>query len=562
MSLDLVIRGGTVVDGSGAPAVRADVGVAAGRIATVGHVPDAEGAQVIDAEGLVVTPGFVDAHTHMDAQVLWDPIGSCSCWQGVTTVIMGNCGFTLAPVRRGAEDLVVGNLERAEDISAAAMAAGFEWEWETFPEYMRVVESRPKAINYGAQLGHSALRTWAMGARALDEPATESDLAEMEAQVKEAAAAGAFGFTTSRSQNHETSSGRPVASRLAAWDEVDRLVAAFKWAGGRVFQLAQEPAAHSADPDERAEYQTRLLILSREHEVTVAYGVLGASQLPLLDRAAAEGASFVGLSHSRGVSVALSFRTRLPFDRLPLWSETRSEPLERQREILADPPTRARLVGEAVHGDYGRAIGAEARRPDYDSVRVLMNPLPPNPTVAEVASQRGVHPVEAMIDLALETDFDQFFIQPVSTADEDQLLAVMTHPRTAMTFSDSGAHVSQVVDCSIQTHLLGYWVRQRQAVSLEEAVRMITWAPASAWGVPGRGMLKPGFAADINIIDPDRVAPTMPRLVHDLPAGERRLVQKAAGIEATIVNGEVAFVKGEHTGATSGKLVRRTDQPG
>jgi N-acyl-D-aspartate/D-glutamate deacylase len=559
VEFDLVIRNGTVVDGSGLAPYRADVGVRGGRIARIGRIRD-RGREEIDAEGHVVTPGFIDGHTHMDAQVFWDQLGTCSCWHGISTVVMGNCGFTLAPSKPDQRELVVRNLERAEDISPAALAAGVEWSWERFRGYLDAVERAPKAINYAANIGHSALRTWAMGARAFDEAASDDDLAVMEAELRDALRAGAIGFTTSRSDQHETSDNRPVASRLASWEEVRRLVRAMGEEGAGVFQLTNEPTATGPDGDDGAEYRARLGALALEAGVPVTFGV-GASPssshlLRLIDDTVAAGGRMFGLSHSRGITVMLSFKSRLPFDVLPEWREVREHPAPELQRLLRDPDVRKRLVYAAHHGDYGRPIGAEARRPDYDLMRVFERPVPPNPTVAEVAAERGVDPVELMIDLALETDFEQFFSQPLTRQGYDDLLTILRYPRAVMTFSDSGAHVSQILDCSIQTHLLAYWVRDRQAIPLEEAVRMLTLAPAEAWGFSDRGLLREGLIADINVLDPERVAPEMPTLEHDLPGGARRLVQKAAGFAATVVGGDVVFRDGDHTGALPGRLIR------
>jgi N-acyl-D-amino-acid deacylase len=278
--------------------------------------------------------------------------------------------------------------------------------------------------------------------------------------------------------------------------------------------------------------------------------------LELIDAAAGAGARIFGLTHSRGVSVILSFKTRLPFDVLPEWKPVRALSVDQQKQMLRDPAVRARLVEAAHHGDYGHPIGAEARKPDYDIIQVLDQPVPPNRTVAEVARQRGADPVELMIDLALETDFEQLFLQPLARYDQDALLEVMKHPRTVMTFSDSGAHVSQIADCSIQTHLLAHWVRDRQAFTLEEAVRMLTLAPATAWHFTDRGLLREGMVADINVFDADRVAPAMPTVETDLPGGAKRLKQRATGFLATVVAGRTVLRDGEHTGALPGALLR------
>ncbi|MGD9751460.1 MAG: amidohydrolase family protein, partial [Acidimicrobiia bacterium] len=400
MQYDLVIRNGTVVDGSGLARYRADVGVRHGRIATIGRIRD-RGRQEIDAEGHVVTPGFIDGHTHMDAQVMWDPLGTCSCFHGVTSVVMGNCGFTLAPARAGQRHLVVRNLERAEDISADAMAEGITWSWETFPEYLDTLDRLPKGINYAANVGHSALRTWAMGERAFSEQATEDELVAMERELRDAMRAGAIGFTTSRTNNHETSDDRPVASRVADWKEVERLVSVMGDLGGGMFEIAQEPAARAADPAVRQEFFGRMTDLAVRTGIPFTFGVLATTrdgsdwqgQLDMIDGAAAAGARMYGQAHCREFSVLLSWKTRLPFDVLPAWQEVRSLPLEEQARALRDPALRAKLIEAAHHGDYGRAIGAEARRPDYRWIRIMDSPVPPNPTVAQRAEELGKDPV-------------------------------------------------------------------------------------------------------------------------------------------------------------------------
>ncbi len=558
----LVIRNGTVVDGSGGAPYRADVGVVGDRIATIGRIGE-RGETEIDAEGHVVTPGFVDGHTHMDAQVFWDPLGTSSCFHGVTSVVMGNCGFTLAPSRPDARELVVQNLERAEDIPAESLAIGIDWSWEHFAGYLDALERLPKGINYAAYVGHSALRSWAMGDRAFEDQATADDLAMMQTELEDALGAGAVGLTTSRSGNHLMTDGRPVASRIAPWDEVVALVTAMAAAGGGVFELANESAMSSPDPEVRAESMGRLHDLAVASRVATTFGVttFGDSNrwkelLALLDRTASAGGRMLGQSSSREQGVMYSFRTWLPFDEMDGWHDVRSRPLAEQEAALRDPDTRRRLVDAARDGTFSLG-GGPPRRPDYEHIQVVRQTVVPNPSVAAVAAERGVEPVEVIIDLGLESGFDQFFLFVTGNADADDVRTILEHPHTVMTFSDSGAHVSQIINSSLHTHLLSYWVRERQAFTLEEAVRMITLAPAAAWGFADRGLVREGFVADLNVFDPVRVAPDLPTVVHDLPGGATRLLQTATGFLATVVGGEAVLRHGEPTGALPGRVLRR-----
>ncbi len=561
MPYDLVIKNGTVIDGSGLPRYRADVGVRHGRIAALGRIRE-RAREVIDADGQVVTPGFVDGHTHMDAQVFWDPLGTCSCWHGVTTVVMGNCGFTLAPCGKAERHLVVRNLERAEDIAAEAMDAGIEWTWTTFPEFLDRVESLPKGINYAGYVGHSALRTFAMGERAFEQAASEDDLRAMERELRDAIRAGAIGFTTSRSPSHETPDRRPVASRLATWDEVRRLVGVMGDMNAGIFELAGE--RFGGDAKALREYHVRLRDLAVETGRPITWGLFSRREDPdlwrvylgLLEETAAAGGRMFAQVHSRALTVVLSFLTSLPFDRLPVWKELRALPLAEQRQRLRDPELRRRLVAAARERDERRPIGAEPRPAVYEWIFVMDSAEGPHRSVAEIARERGVDPVEAIIDLALEKDLERFFLQPIANENQDHALELMKHPRTVVTFSDSGAHVSQIMDASLQTHLLSHWVRAKQAFTLEQAVRMLSFVPATQWGFADRGLIREGMAADLLVFDPDTIAPEMPEVARDLPAGARRLVQRSRGIAATVVNGEIVLRDGKPTGALPGQLLR------
>ena len=562
---DLVIANGMVVDGTGASARRADVAVNDGVITEVGDLNGHQAQRTIDADGHIVSPGFVDVHTHMDAQIAWDPLGECSCFHGVTTAVMGNCGFTLAPVNSDERELVVRNLERAEDISADAMAAGIDWSWETFPEYLDFVDATPKGINYAGYVGHSALRTWAMGERAFEEAANDDDITKMAAQVQASMRAGAIGFTTSVSGNHETSDDRPVASRFASRSEINALVGAMAELGrGGIFELAQHPNMRSSDPEKREDYARWLIDLAVSTGVPLTYGMLafGTEEhkwkpvVELLDRITAEGGTAWGQAHSRHFGAILSFQTQLPFDALPVWKEFRAQPLDEQRRALADPTMRQRLIHSADTAEYGRAIGTEARKPEWQYVFPVTAGLPPYETIAELAAARGTSPMETFIDIAVDSELNMFFMQAAANHDQDRVLEFLRHPQAIPTFSDSGAHVSQIMDSSLQTHMLGHWVRNEQACTVEQAVHRMTQVPATAWGFLDRGVIAPGMAADINVFDLETVTPDMPELVYDLPGGARRLRQTASGFKATMVNGQVLLDHGEATGARPGQLLR------
>ena len=561
MNFDLVIRNGTVVDGSGRPRYRADVGIQGDRIAFIGRIRE-RGAQEIDAEGKFVAPGFIEVHSHMDAQVFWDPLGTCPSWHGVTSTIMGNCGFTLAPCRASEADLVFRSIERAEDIARKTMLAGIEWKWETFAQYLDVVDALPKNINYAGYIGHSALRTYVMGERAFEQKASVAEVEAMTRELESALKAGAIGFSTSRTDSHSTYDDKPVPSRVAEWSEIRTLVNAMGALGAGLFEITTE---NFGTPESRRPFQDALQALALESGRPVTFitvnvpwhGDAWKEMLALTERTVAQGGRMVSQVQCRAVQSILGFKVRLPFDQLPTWKTLRSQPLEAQKAGLLDPALRARLVAEAMNGPYGsNSRGVEARTPDWDALCLFDSPIGPYRSLASLAAERGVTPADVMIDAALATNLEQFFVQPIANCDMRDVEKLLMHPNSVVGGSDSGAHVSQIIDSSMPTFLLAYWVREKGVLSWEQAVRKLTFDSALAWQLQHRGLVAPGNVADLVVFDPETVAPAMPEAAHDLPANGLRLKQRATGIAATIVAGQVILRDGEHTGAMPGRVLR------
>jgi N-acyl-D-aspartate/D-glutamate deacylase len=567
MALDTVIRGGTVVDGSGKPRFSADVGIKDGRIVEIGKVTT-PARRTIDADGLIVSPGFIDGHTHMDAQVAWDPLGSCSCWHGVTSVVMSNCGFALAPCKPADREWYARCLSAVEDIPTDAMAAGIDWTWETFPEYLATVERLPKAINYGMYIGHSALRMYVMGKRALSEKATEDDMVTMARLVQEALKAGALGFSSSRASTHLTPDDTPVASRLAEWEEIDRIMAAMAELDDGIFQVGPDIASGARH---RA-FLDRLRQTALAYKRPIMFGVLATRQgeapnswnyqTKYIDDTVAAGGRMFGQGTTRSINAIFSLKSYLPFDVLPAWRPIRALPIAEQKKRLADPAIRRELVAaEAMMKPRdntfqgGGAATTNPRKPDYTNLFALKGVDWDDPTVDQLAKARGQHPVEVMIDLSLANE-NQVYVQPLVNESPDEVLGILKHPRTLATFSDSGAHVCQEMGSSLQTHFLSYWVRKRRAFALEEAVKKLTHDNAMAWEMNDRGLLREGYKADVVLFEEGGIRPCLPTVETDLPGGARRLVQKAEGIRATLVNGAMAFENGQATGDYAGTVLK------
>jgi N-acyl-D-aspartate/D-glutamate deacylase len=557
MEYDLKVRGGLLVDGTGAAPRLGDLGVRGGRIVALGDAPGAA-STTIDAGGLAVAPGFVDLHTHYDAQILWDPRLTISPWHGVTTVVMGNCGFGVAPTRAEHRDLILRTLEKVEGMSLACLQAGLgdAWPFETFPQYLDVIERRGSAINVTALVGHTPLRLYVMGEAASERAATDDEIARMRRIVGEAIDAGALGFATSKSPTHVGYRGRPVPSRAAELREIQALAGALGEAGRGVIQ-ATVGAGFFID---------ELGALARETGRTVTWtallaGLMGPGShrafLEWSERTLRSGARVVPQVACRPLNFEFDLAEPFPFESVPAFQPISAADHAGKRRLYADPDFRA-TVRAALESGRSGPLGVCWER-------IVVTHVPGEAAYTErplvdVARDRGQQPLDCMFDLALASDLAARFRFAIMNFDEDEVAELLTHPDTVLGLSDAGAHASQLCDACFSTHLLGHWVRERGTLSLEQAVRMLTSRPAEVMGITDRGRLAPGLAADVVVFDPARVGASPLRRVHDLPAGAERLVADAYGIEAVIVNGVVVRRAGEDQltdeGAFPGRLLR------
>jgi N-acyl-D-aspartate/D-glutamate deacylase len=554
---DLRIAGGTLVDGTGAPPVAGDVGLRGGRIVAVGEAPG-RAAATLDATGRVVAPGFVDLHTHYDAQILWDRMLTISPWHGVTTVVMGNCGFGIAPTRPEHRGLVLRTLEKVEGMSLRSLEAGCgdAWPFETFPEYLDAVEARGAAINTAALVGHTPVRLFVMGEEATERAATPDEIARMRAIVREAVAAGAIGFASSKAPTHVGFGGRPVPSRVAEYGEVEELARGMTDAGRGVLQATVGPGL----------FLDEFAALARATGRPVTWtallaGMLGpGSHRMLLERSAAlvrEGLPIVPQVACRPLNFEFDLAEPFLFESLPPFAPASAADRAGKLRLYRDPDFRTRVrdaLGSAMAGPFN---GCLAR------TRIAHSPTAPElveQTVTAAAAARGVDPFDLMLDLSLASDLSARFRMAVANYQEEDVAELLAHPDTVLGLSDAGAHASQLCDACFATHLLGHWVRERGTLSLEQAVRMLTGRPAEVMGITDRGRLAAGLAADVVVFDPRTVAASPLRRVADLPAGAERLVADAVGIDAVVVNGTVVRRDGrdavDPAGALPGRVLR------
>jgi N-acyl-D-amino-acid deacylase len=557
MSYDLLIRNGTVVDGSGAPAYEADIAVAGGRIAEIGRLRDGA-ARVIDAGGLVVAPGFIDPHTHYDAQICWDPLITCSSWHGVTTVVMGNCGVGLAPCKPNERDVAAWNLVHVEAIPYDVLNQGITWDWETFPEYMDAAQRRGLGINVGFLAALSPFRHWAMGDEAMGRAATEPETAEVRRMLRETIAAGAFGFSLTVMPQHVGYKGLPLACRLASHDELRVYASVLREAGHGVVEIAltKQPSGLSEEEfallnllsTESGRPVTWLNLRDRD-DAPEAWTQTLEKAAPLLERGCRPQVA------ARPLIIEFNLRNPFLFGSMnsikPAFGD---KSIEAQKKFYAGAEFRGAFENElqrrAVLCDiWHRAKVKEVTNPALKSAEWK--------TINELARERGANPVDLFFDLAIADDLRLVYMMPLLDINEERVARKFSDPRTMIGISDGGAHVDMLCNAGYPTYLLGYFARGKQAITLEHAVKRITSEPARFFGMSDRGELRAGMAADITVFDFDRIgSPERPEIRDDFPGGGRRLVTQAEGIEYTIVNGTVLYESRRHTGALPGRVLR------
>jgi N-acyl-D-aspartate/D-glutamate deacylase len=558
--LDLVLKGGRIYDGSGLPSYCADVGVRAGRITSVGRV-DEPARRVLNVEGLAVAPGFIDMHTHLDAQVFWDPLASSSNEHGVTSVVVGNCALTLAPCKPEDHDALVGMFCRVEAMPRSVLAACVPWEWTTHAEYLTALAKRPLGLNVATFVGHCAVRQYVMGDASTERPATDDEIGRMEDLVRQGMAAGAFGFSTNYNDRHFCEDGRPIPSRLAEPEETTRLCHAAAEGQHGVLQFTRG-GFHVL------EHMDWYRQLARETGRPLIWqGLLHQWARPdlwkrMLGEAAEgfrQGAAAYPLTNARPFSNRWTMKNAQVFDELPTWRALLFLPLEERLKAFADPDVRAKMRFEAVED---RKPINFSRRWDLVYIRQVQRPEHTawvNRSVAELAAAEGKDVIDAFLDLALSEDLDTLFENSEVQGDPQAVAAILADPYVLIGQSDAGAHLAYDAGFGYSTTFLGAWVRDRGVLPLEEAVRKLTFMPASIFGLHDRGLLRPGLAADIAVFDPATVGALDRELVHDLPGGEPRYVQHARGVHYTVVNGEVLMEGGEHAGAYPGRVLRSTE---
>ncbi len=555
MSYDLLIKNGTVVDGTGAPRYIADVAISGGRIAEIGKIADSA-RKVIDASGLIVAPGFVDPHTHYDAQICWDPQVSCSSWHGVTTVVMGNCGVGLAPCRPDVHEIATLDLVNVEGIPARVLKSGITWDWESFPSYMDAAARRGSSLNLAFLAPLTPFRHYVMGEESMERAATPQETGRIAELLRDAVAAGARGFSTTTGRQHVGYKGRPLACRLASREELAGYAHVLRALGKGVIEITlTQDFGNIADHEydlldflltESDRPVTWLAIFDRDDQPEASQRTLARTD-PLIRRGG------IPQVACRPFVSEFSMRRAIAFVTFPSWKRAYNQPVEVLRQLFGEAEFRESLAADIKRAgwDWEKVTVTEVANPDLKSYE--------NRSVAQLARERGKtgREFDVMVELALEDNLEMWFSRPAFNINPDRVGKLINDPRTMIGLSDGGAHVNMLCDAGYCTFLLGTWVRERAAMTLEYAVKRITSEPADLFGITDRGRLVAGAAADLTIFDYDTVgSPQRGEMRADLPGGGKRLVVPARGVIHTVVNGTPIYEDGKYTGATPGAVVR------
>ena len=559
MAYDVLIKGGRIYDGSGLPSYLGDVAVQDGRIVDTGRI-NGSAKRVINADGLAVSPGFIDFHTHLDAQLLWDPLATSSCFHGVTTVIPGNCALSLAPCKEPDRETILKSFERVEAITLPALKSGVKWAWTTFPQYLDTLRGN-LGVNVAALMGHCALRQFVMGEASLERAATPAEIQQMKEVLKTGVRAGAIGFSTNQNPVHMYADGTPIQSRFATNEEIIELACAL----GEINQGAVQISRGSLGVSVPARETVQLFdeISSRSGRPVIWQSIAHRWDKPnewrlLLDLAKESldrGVQSYPLCNARLFNNRLTMKNAQVFDDLPTWKTILFLPLEARIAAIKDPETRNKMRYEAVEEKKSSRF---SRR--WDLVYLINAATPANKylekkSVAEIAKIRGQEVIDAFLDLSLEEGLDTEFQTSSTNGDEEAVAEIIRTPFVLVGQSDAGAHLIYDAGFGYATRLLGYWIREKKIMSLEEGVRKLTFMVASIFGLHDRGLLRRGMAADLCIFDPATVRECEPEMVQDLPGNEKRFIQKATGIEMTLVNGQVLVERGDHTGTLPGAVL-------
>ena len=559
---DLLLKGGRIYDGSGMPSYYADVAIDGGKIVEIGRL-NGGAKRTLNVDGLAVAPGFIDPHTHLDAQLFWDPLGTSSCFHGVTSVVVGNCGLSLAPARSEDRDAVIQSFVRVEAISRRVLEQGIEWRWHSTGEYLSVLGER-LGINAAALVGHIAVRHCVMGEEAVERQATPTEIARMKQLVREGMDAGAVGFSTNQNPRHIREDKKPVASRLAADEELGSLLDVLGERNSGVVQLS----GGGADARGRIAYAAKMarrtgrpvLWQSINHSWSRPnhwQEMLANTQRVFQE----EGLPIYAMTQAKPFQNRYTLLDAQCFDEFPTWKSAMFSPAAVRQQMFADAEIRKKLRAEAIEDSSPSVF---PRRWDVifvDQAKLLKNKCFERKSVQEIAAAQGKDGLDWFLDISLEEDLETRFVHTNTQGDPKAVCEILKHPAVMIGQSDAGAHMGYDARFGYSTAFLGCWVRDHGIMSLEEAVNKLTFRVASVFGLSDRGLLRPGFAADIAVFDPATVNTLEPEYVRDLPAKETRMIQRAAGVPHTIVNGEVVIENGSPTGALPGKILRPNGWP-